>query len=188
MFGIRHKSHTPDVKELCAILQHHQVSYVVGGSVAAAILGVQILPGDLDVIPEVTRENLSRLAIALEQMEARPHGPFGQWTTSATGEYKWLPRPTTEQELDHWRPNPEDLSSFDHLFTTKHGNFDVVPEIAGSFELLNPKATMHEVFGIKVRVSHVDDLLARLTVARREKDINRVASLRLLQRDYGKPQ
>jgi hypothetical protein len=75
------------------------MSYVLGGSVADAIIGVRIdRPGDFDVIPEVSRDNLSRLALTLDEMEARPHGPLGQWTVQAKGEYKWLSRPTTEDE------------------------------------------------------------------------------------------
>ena len=181
MFGIHHTFRSPDVKELCAILQRHQVTYVLGGSVAAAIIGVPIdTPDDLDAIPEVSRDNLSRLAKALDNMEARPYGPFGKWTVAAIGEYQWHPRQTTEDELDQWRPNPEDVSSFDHLYTTKHGNFDVVPEIAGTFEVLRARATTYDIGGIEVHVTHVDDLLARLTIPRRQKDVDRVALLRSL--------
>jgi hypothetical protein len=185
MFGIRHGASSPDTKKLIAILERHGVRYVLGGSVAASVWGLQVdTPGDLDIIPQVALDNLSRLAIALGEMEARPLGPFGHWTVIANGEFRWVTHPTTEEELDQWRPNTKDLLSFDHLFTTKHGNFDVVPEIAGTFDVLNERAIAREVGSIVLRVCHVDDLLARITIPRREKDIPRVAVLRSIQREY----
>jgi hypothetical protein len=107
---------------------------------------------------------------------------------SNNGEFKWIPRPTSEQDLDRWRPNPEDVTTFDHLYTTKYGNFDVVPEIAGTFEALSQRATQNEVEGIEVLVTHIDDLLSRLTTLRREKDIERVEALRSIQMQRGKMQ
>jgi hypothetical protein len=62
------------------------------------------------------------------------------------------------------------------------GDFDVVPTLAGDFEMLSKSAVQRTAFGVQVQVAHVDEVLARLTVPRRQKDIHRVHMLREVQR------
>lgn len=155
--------------------------FVVAGSVAVASYGVDLDPGDLDIVPETSGENLRRLAQALTDLEAQPLGPFGSWTRRETGEWKWAPRPTSERELAEWAADPGDVDSFDHLFVTRLGNLDVVPRIAGDYDRLAGRAVPKSSHGVLVPVAHVDELLARLTIPRREKDRDRVRALRRIQ-------
>ncbi len=180
--SVRHESRPPDVPELLRRLGHHGVVYVLSGSTAALVHGVELEPGDLDIVPETSTENLSRLVELLRDLEAQPLGPFGSWTTLDTGERKWVPRPTTERELAEWEPDIGDLGTLDHLFVTRLGNFDVVPELTGTYEFLSRRARQMPWQGVNLRLAHIDELLARLTVPRREKDIARVAGLREIQR------
>lgn len=62
----------PDVAGLLRLLDEHGVRYVVTGSGAAMLHGVDLVPGDLDVTPALDRENLERLAALLEAIGARP--------------------------------------------------------------------------------------------------------------------
>ena len=71
----------------------------------------------------------------------------------------------------------------DYLFTTRYGNLDVVPELAGSYGALEMRAASLQTFGQKLCVAHVDDLLATLTVPRREKNRARLEGLRELQQN-----
>ena len=71
------------------------------------------------------------------------------------------------------------LSPKDHLGC--FGNFDIVPELTGEYDELIKTAVRRIAFGHRVWVSHIDDLLARLTVPRRDKDISLVRELRKIQ-------
>ena len=81
-----------------------------------------------------------------------------------------------------WRPDPEDPASFDHLLDSDLGAIDVVPEVSGTYEELRPRAVQLEAYGERVWVESIADLLATLTIPRREKDAGRVRRLRELQR------
>ena len=61
----------PDLRSLFRVLVAHDVAFVVMGSTAALLRGVDLVPGDLDIIPALDEDNLSRLALALDVIEAR---------------------------------------------------------------------------------------------------------------------
>jgi hypothetical protein len=177
----------PDTAALLAVLADQGVAFVVTGSVAALLSGVELQPGDLDITPALDRPNLERLARALEAMEARqdPDGPFGDWTVAADGERRWVqrePRPGEHAARLTWRPEPADPASFDHLLVTKYGALDVVPEVSGNYLDLASRAVRMAAFGQEVLVESIADQLVTLTVPRRDKDRERVRALRGLQR------
>ena len=132
-----HPKRPPDVPELIAALAAYNVRYVLVGSVAATLYGVETAPGDLDITPALDRENLLRLGGVLEHLEARPSSASGHWAVQPNGERKWVSDKLTAGEVaafrEAWRLEPDDLSTLDHLFATRHGNLDVVPELAGSY-------------------------------------------------------
>ncbi len=182
---MRHESCPPELEPLLRVLRDRGIDYIVVGSVAAAIHGAELEAGDLDIVPALDHANLLRLIKALRDLEAQPRGPFGDWTVGDDGEKKWIPRPTTEEDLAAWMPDADDLWTLDHSFLTRLGNFDVVPEIAGTYDTLQDRACTLVCEEVDVRVAHIDEILARLTVPRRKKDIPRVAKLRELQRGLG---
>jgi hypothetical protein len=176
----------PDIAALLAALADQRVEFVVTGSVAALLSGVELQPGDLDVTPAMDRPNLERLACALEAIGARQDhdGPFGDWTDAADGEWRWVqrePRPGEHPARLAWRPDPADPASFDHLLVTEHGALDVVPEVSGSYLDLASRAVRMTAFGQEVLVESIADQLVTLTVPRRDKDRERVRALRALQ-------
>jgi hypothetical protein len=165
------------------------VKYVVTGSGAAVLHGVVLKPGDLDVTPALDRENLTRLATALEEINARPDPdlPFGQWERASDGEQRWVEHQPTRAEVEAraaWKPDPDDSTSFDHLLQSSLGSIDIVPIVSGTYEELSARAVHVDVDGEDVAVESVPDLLATLTVPRREKDRDRVRQLRDLQRRH----
>ncbi len=176
----------PQLAPLVASLASRDVAYVVTGSVAALWYGVDLTPGDFDVAPALDQPNLLRLAAVLADLQAEPES-FGHWETGDDGERRWVDQECSPEQVAAWKPSPDDLSSFDHLFHTRHGSLDVVPELTGSFELLRPRALERSVHGQRVLVAHVDDLLATLTLPRRQKDIDRVHRLRGIQRSLTCP-
>ncbi|MGH2542128.1 MAG: hypothetical protein ACRDIB_05010, partial [Ardenticatenaceae bacterium] len=92
----------------------------------------------------------------------------------------------TEEEraraIASWFPDPDNPASMNHLFRSRYENFDVVPEVTGTYEALMGAAVLMRAFGYDIWVAHLDELLATLTVPRRKKDVARVRQLREIQR------
>jgi hypothetical protein len=191
MTRARHAKRSPDIPHLLQVLERHEVRYVLTGSVAAMLHGVEIdRPGDLDITPALDYDNLRRLAAALAEMEAgfEPEAGFGHWETRPDGDKTWVEDEATAARLaarEDWAPRPDDLATLDHLFLSRYGNFDVVPEVSGSYEALMRRAMPMNAYGHDIWVAHVDDLLATLTVPRRQKDQPRVRQLPAIQRRQG---
>ena len=80
---------------------------------------------------------------------------------------------------------PADASTFDHLYRSRLGNFDVVPEVCGTYDTLVKRAVPMNAWGYDIRVVHIDELLAAVTLPRRPKDVPRVRQLRDIQRRRG---
>ena len=168
----------PDIGALVSALDQHEVAYIVAGSVAALAHGApDVRPGDLDVVPALDRENLARLEAALTSLGAKMGAEYGEWRVDAAGEREWVQdgRLRPAQRLD-----PGDATTFDHWFETPHGRIDVVPEAAGTFEVLRPRAVQLVVGGAAHWVASANDVLAAMTRPRRDKDGPRVRHLRSL--------
>jgi hypothetical protein len=177
----------PDVEALLEILHEHGVDYVVTGSAAAMLHAVVLDPGDLDITPALDRDNLHRLRGTLEAIHARQYedAPFGHWETTAAGEHQWVKEEATVENLAaraNWAPNPDDPSTFDYLLDSDFGSIDIVPTISGTYEELAPRAVTVQRGRKSILVEAVSDLLATLTLPRREKDADRVCQLRRIQR------
>ena len=86
------KREPPDVTTLLGVLHEAGVDYVVTGSTAAMLHGVELVPGDLDITPALDVDNLTRLAGVLESIDARqdPSAPFGHWVRGDDGEQHWV--------------------------------------------------------------------------------------------------
>ena len=61
-----------DARALLERLERHRVRHVLGGSVAAMAYGVDLVPGDLDIVPELEPSNLERLGTLLRELGAKP--------------------------------------------------------------------------------------------------------------------
>jgi len=171
-------------------LNDHGVHYVLVGSVAAQVYGAEVQPGDLDITPAPDRENLVRLCELLQALEASlpDTDDVGHWQVQPDGEKKWISRQATPQDRlarARWQPDPDDLSTLDHLMHTRHGNLDVVPDLTGDYEMLMKRAVRMQAHGQEIWVVHVDELLTALTIPRRKKDVPRVRQLRQIQRQRG---
>ena len=180
---VPHASRPPDVAGLIREIADREIRCIIAGSVAAELHGVEVSrPGDLDIVPAIDHPNLKRLSALLIDLEAAIES-VGHWTTDELGEWTWILDDDSPETIAAWKPVVSDLTTFDHLFTTRLGNFDVVPQVCGPYDELNARAETMQVRGVPVRVAHVDDLLANLTRPRRRKDVDRVRHLRRLQRE-----
>lgn len=131
----------------------HDVRYVIVGGVAARLHGSPTLTEDIDVTPERSADNLRRLAAALQDLDAR------------------LAVPDVEGGLAV--PLDQDTFSSPVMnFTTTAGEIDVVlePTGVGGFDQLHPRAVDFEIFGIRLRVAALDDIIASKEASGRLKD------------------
>lgn len=166
----------PDLATLLDALDRQGVDYVIAGSVAAMAHGTpSVHPADLDVIPATDAANLARLMNALEALGAEMGPDYGEWRVDGAGEREWM----QDGVLRQARPlDPADPTTFDHWFLSSHGRLDVVPEAAGSFDQVRPRAELLPVGGAPRWVASAADVLAGMTRHRRQKDAPRVRHLR----------
>lgn len=153
-----------DPESILRALERYGVDYVVIGGLAASLHGSSVVTTDVDVTPSRERENLARLARALEAIDARiraPDAPEG------------LP----------FDRSAEALSRSDMLnLTTLHGDLDLsfVPAGTGGYRDLRGNASEITIRGTRVIVAALADVIRSKEAANREKDRLALPALRRL--------
>lgn len=150
------------------MLRSHDVEFVVIGGFAVILHGAERYTKDIDIVPEPSRENLSRLWAALVELEAQP------------------------AELPDFRPEEMPVEfSLDGLIEgrgnwvlhTRHGRVDVMQWVSGvdSYEDLRRGSveTMVPQIGATVSFAGLDDLLAMKREAGRPQDLIDITALRM---------
>lgn len=149
---------------LCA----HGVEFVVIGGYAVILHGAERYTKDVDIVPEASRDNLSRLWDALVELDAQP------------------------AELSDFRPEemPVEFSlegfiegEGNWVLHTRHGRVDVMQWVSGidSYEELRAGAvqTMVPQIGAAVWFAGLDDLLTMKREAGRPQDLMDITALRM---------
>lgn len=165
----------PDLPQLFTALAQHSLRYVLFGSVAFMAYGLQTTNGDLDICIDADKQNLLRLSTLLLELRAKP---------------RYVPGWSEKEACDRWQPEPLVVETFDHLFTTKFGDLDIVPFPYGhhgkedrfTFASLNARALTKTEFGQQIRVAHLDDVISSKLSARREKDLRLLPEIGRLQK------
>jgi hypothetical protein len=150
-------------EELLRRMIERQVEFVVVGGVAAIAHGAAMNTDDLDVAFPFTVENLSRLFAALEGLNPRYHMTLDR-------------RPVREP--------PEHLVSFKNLYlATDIGRLDLLGSLppVGDYERVASRAEEVTVWGLKVRVVALEDLIAVKAHVGRPKDRHAELELRAIQ-------
>ncbi|NUT56836.1 MAG: hypothetical protein HOQ03_12745 [Thermoleophilia bacterium] len=158
-----------DPYALLNALERQRVAYVLIGGFARIIQGTEELTDGLDFVPSLKPANLRRLALALDQLDARR--PSGK-----------------PPALD------EDLRQHDLLeLRTASGRLKVVAEpdgTRGGYEDLRRAATREPIGkGLRPRVASIGDLARMLAARGREQDkplLQQLRHLRELERDLGR--
>lgn len=148
-----------------AALRDHDVDFVVIGGLAAYMHGATRVTWDLDVTTSVRRENLGRLAAALNRLEARV------WVNEAVEPLAFAFDAKTLARSSRWN------------LITPHGRLDVLlaPTGARPFDELLEAATPAAIKdGFVVCLASIGDLIAMKTAAGREKDLQDVRDLSLI--------
>lgn len=154
-------SGTFDARELFRALARSEVEYVTIGGIAIQAYGGQRLTQDLDVAIASSKENLERLATALDDLDARILGPDGQRS-------KIVPSAGLLGSSDQW-----------HLITD-HGPLDVLrlPAHLGSFAEMRERAHEIPLGDLTIPIAHREDLLEMKRAAGRPQHL---ADVKLLE-------
>jgi hypothetical protein len=167
-------------EELVGALVRHKVQFVIVGGFAALQHGATRPTKDLDVCPARHRDNLERLAGALQDLDATLKLTF------ADGQ---PPDVRVEASVELlWRANIT-------LWRTRAGDIDVLagiprgrggPEDLARFDELHARAVVFHVGETTLLVASLDDIIRSKEIADRPKDREALPELRAL-RDAARP-
>ena len=159
-----------DPLRILAVLRRHHVNLVVVGGLAAVVHGSDMATFDLDVTPERRRDNLARLASALQELNA---------AVRVDGAPKGVP----------FVPSGEFLANVTMLnLTTSFGDLDLVMTPAGlaGYDAVAADASEIEIDGVIVQIASLADVIASKEASDRAKDRLTLPGLRVLQRKIAK--
>ncbi len=141
--------------EILEVLERHKVLYVVIGGLAAELRGSPYVTRDVDVTPARTRENFTRLAAALKELDAKLRIP----------------------DMEEPRAIPLDERTFGQgttwTFVTKHGYLDIalLPDDTQCYDDLRRSATREQITdSATIVVAALADVIRSKEAAGREKD------------------
>jgi len=149
-----------DPYAILAALERHRVSYVLIGGFARVLQGTEELTHGLDLAPSLRPENLRRLGLALEDLDAR----------LPNGKQPALDRDLATQEVLE--------------LLTDAGELKVVPEPVGTrsgYDDLRRAATREPIGrGLRPSVASIGDLARMLAALGRDQDLPPLQQLRTL--------
>jgi hypothetical protein len=147
-----------DAERIFAMLDDHDVEYVVIGGVAVQVHGHVRMTNDIDLIPSPAPVNLERLADALNDLGARVLNPGSEHLTV---DAQMLPRVTLWQ------------------LATRHGDIDVLHEAPGAapFAELRQRALLIRLGNLDIPIAGRDDLIQMKRARGRPIDLTDVAAL-----------
>lgn len=157
--------HRPlDAGAILEVLERHEVKYVVVGGYAAELHGSRRQTVDVDVVPETTRQNLTRLASALQDLAAQ---------IRVDGLPERLPFDTSAEAL-------QGMSMLN--LVTAHGELDLTfsPSGTDGYPDLARDAVLLPVGSVQVRIASLADVIRSKTAAGRGKDLAALPELRRL--------
>ncbi|HEY7219837.1 MAG TPA: hypothetical protein VH985_15735 [Candidatus Binatia bacterium] len=155
-----------DPERLITVLAKHRVDFVLIGALAARLQGFPRLTADADITPARDRDNLSRLAAALRELDARvfteavPEGLAFDCSAQA------LARAET------WN------------LVTAAGRLDVafMPSGTTGYADLIQGALRFQVYGVELLAASLEDIIRSKEAADRPQDRQDIVVMREMQR------
>lgn len=142
---------------LLAVLEAHAVEYIVVGGYAVNVHGVVRSTKDLDICPEPTKMNLTKLAAALTELEA----------------FLFVDSEHTDPDALPFEIDAEWLQAgANFTFGSKFGRIDVMQQLDGvdGFGELLRNAVLRDFEGHEVRFCGYEDLIAMKKATGRPQD------------------
>ncbi len=153
-----------DPTAILTVFDRHQVRYVLVGGYAAHLHGATRPTTDIDVTPQPTRENLTRLSAALRELSAR---------IRVAGIEGGVP----------FNTDAAALAGMTMLnLTTLHGDVDLTftPSGTGGYDDLSRHAEHRLIGTVTVHVAALADIIRSKQAAARLKDLEALPELRAL--------
>ncbi len=157
-------------ERILEVLAEHRVEYVLIGGFAAAIHGSDLVTGDIDITPALSKTNLERLSRALDALGARvrtvdePDGlPFAHDAGSLARGAVWN-------------------------LVTNAGDLDLamMPSGTRGYDDLRRDAIAIVVVGVPTHVAALADIIRSKEAAGREKDRAALPMLRRLETEIAR--
>ena len=154
-----------DPELLLRALSQNRVNFVLIGALAARLHGFPRLTADADITPAGDKLNLERLALALNELDAKIY------TDSLPEGLAFDCSAATLARARMWN------------LVTKAGRLDIAFEPAGvnGYDDLKKDAERFEAFGVRFFVASLDDIIRSKEAAGRPKDLDDVAILRAMK-------
>lgn len=165
-----------DTERILHMLDKCGVEYVLIGGLASIAHGSTLATADIDLLPLSDLGNLDRLLEALVALDAK----------LLMSERRLAMESGEPWEVAELRPGAQSLLSSDAWhFTTSAGPIDVVMTAAGvgEYEAHLDSVEERRVFGVKVLIAGIDDLIASKEALNRPKDRAVLDQLRELRDD-----
>lgn len=151
-----------DPERLIQVLASHGVKYVLIGALAARLQGFPRLTADADITPATDKENLSRLAMALRELDARIY------TEQLPTGIPFDPDATLLGRAQVWN------------LVTSAGRLDIAltPSGTDGYDDLVTDAVHFHVFGVDLLAACLEDIIRSKEAADRPQDRQDVLILR----------
>jgi hypothetical protein len=155
-----------DPERLVTTLARHEVRYVMIGAMAARLQGFPRVTADADITPAKDAENLRRLAEALRELDARVY------TESVPEGLPFDCSPSMLARADLWN------------LVTSAGRLDIAfaPSGTDGYADLMNDAVPFNVFGVRLNVASLEDIIRSKEAADRPQDRQDVVMLREMLR------
>lgn len=155
-----------DPERLVTALARHEVRYVMIGAMAARLQGFPRVTADADITPAKDAENLRRLAEALRELDARVY------TESVPEGLPFDCSPSMLARADLWN------------LVTSAGRLDIAfaPSGTDGYADLMNDAVPFNVFGVRLNVASLEDIIRSKEAADRPQDRQDVVILREMLR------
>jgi len=155
-----------DPERIITALAKHRVRFVLIGALAARLQGFPRLTADADITPAHDRENLSRLALALRELDARV------FTEGVPAGLRFDCSAETLSRAETWN------------LITVAGRLDLafVPSGTAGYEDLIHGALRFEVYGIELLAASLEDIIRSKEAADRPQDRQDVLAMRQILR------
>lgn len=152
-------------EEILRTLESHAVEYVLVGGLAATLWGSPHVTFDVDIAPSRSRENLERLARALNELDARVR-------TEGVPDGLAFDRSAEFLERVSLLNLQTRLGALDLCF---------VPTGTGGYDDLREDAVEFPIRGLRIRVASLADIIRSKEAAGRDKDRLTLPALRKIR-------
>ena len=154
-------------KEIIKQLNDQQVNYIVAGGYAAIIYGVPRTTFDLDLLLDLTNENLRHFVSAIERFQYKPRVPISIYDLTDEATVK-----TIIQEKDAKALN---------LVSQTQPQIDILFNLPVSYPEAVQRCEHRSYQNLDIPILNIDDLILCKRIAGRNEDLSDISALEIIK-------